>query len=81
MLSVATSADECRLLVDMFLVKSGYPVRVGPFDETPVSEADLEKTGEELSKLAADNAEMERMLVMHYLGGLDDTEGGVTASV
>ncbi|KAI0089258.1 hypothetical protein BDY19DRAFT_1056842 [Irpex rosettiformis] len=72
MVSAASSADECRLIIDMFLVKSGYPVLTGPFDDTPVSEVDLSKAGEELSKKVADNAGMERSLVMHYLGGFDD---------
>lgn len=72
MLSSASSADECRLLVDMFLVRSGYPVLTGPSKETVASEAELSKAGEDLSKKAAENAEMERSLIMHYLGGFDD---------
>lgn len=72
LLSSASSADECRLLVDMFLVRSGYPVLTGPFEETVASEAELSKAGEDLSKKAAENAEMERSLIMHYLGGFDD---------
>lgn len=81
LLSGATSADECRLLVDMFLVKSGYPVLshghhldgAAPVSQ-PVTKQETERAVEEIGKVEAANEEMERSLVMHFLGGFDDAD-------
>ncbi|KAI0686484.1 hypothetical protein BC835DRAFT_1420321 [Cytidiella melzeri] len=73
MLMTATSADECRLLVAMFLVKSGYPVLAhGQVLDEPVAAPEEQhlQPGEETDK----TTEMERSLVMHYLGGFDDED-------
>ncbi|KAI0340869.1 hypothetical protein BDW22DRAFT_356386 [Trametopsis cervina] len=75
LLSVATTADECRLLVDMFFVKSGYPVLTQVDDDIIPVAAPQKLTScpvDEASKIATSNADMERSLIMHYLGGFDD---------
>jgi len=77
LLSMATTADECRLLVDMFLVRSGYPVLMDTGASAPTipqePEAAPSNLEDEASKIASSNIDLERSLVMHYLGGYDDT--------
>ena len=45
LLANASTADECRLLVDMFLAQAGMPLREADFQPDPVSE--LNKRQEE----------------------------------
>lgn len=71
MLSVATTADECRLLVDMFLTRSGFarPIPDGeePRKVSPAVEAAA-------SKIEEFNDGLERSLVALLLGESDDVE-------
>lgn len=69
LLSVATTADECRLLVDMFLIKSGFPLP--PASEqtpTPAPSPEIEQAA---SKIEAFNSDIERSLVSLLLGETD----------
>ncbi|KAI0711045.1 hypothetical protein C8T65DRAFT_695490 [Cerioporus squamosus] len=67
LLTVASSADECRLLVDMFLVKNGVALKdAPPLPESPTSKSPLE---EALSLATKGNDEIERGLVALFLGG------------
>ena len=67
LLTVASSADECRLLVDMFLIKNGVPLKdAPPLPDTPTCKSPLE---EALSLATKGNDEVERGLVALFLGG------------
>lgn len=41
----ATNADECRLLVDMFLAQAGCPVRPGDFRSDPQEPSEQQQAG------------------------------------
>ena len=76
LLNVATSADECRLLVDMFLVKSGVPLK-DPIP-IPVEEPTTKSTLEDALALATKgNEEVERGLVALFLGGGGQVDSSV----
>lgn len=66
LLSVATTADECRLLVDMFLIKSGFSLPPTK-DEVPAP-APSPEVEEAATKIEAFNSDMERSLVGLLLG-------------
>ncbi|EKM59939.1 uncharacterized protein PHACADRAFT_181874 [Phanerochaete carnosa HHB-10118-sp] len=66
LLAVATTADECRLLADMFLIKSGF--HLPPTNEeipTPAPSPDVEDTA---AKIDIFNSDIERSLVGLLLG-------------
>lgn len=66
LLSVATTADECRLLVDMLLIKSGFPLPPAK-DEAPASALSPE-VEEAATKIEVFNNDLERSLVGLLLG-------------
>ncbi|KAI0750620.1 hypothetical protein C8Q80DRAFT_1099245 [Daedaleopsis nitida] len=71
LMNVATSAEECRLLVDMFLVKSGVPIKDPapvpvPEDSPTTAKSSLE---EALALATKGNDDVERGLVALFLGG------------
>lgn len=75
LLTHATNADECRIIVDMFLVKSGlHPDSVNPGSSypspPPEAPVDLPSTAE---------TELESSLVELFLGGAGDVEADVDA--
>lgn len=70
LLNVATSAEECRLLVDMFLVKNGIPLKDPVPVPVPVEATTSKSPLEEALTLASKgNDEVERGLVALFLGG------------
>ena len=82
LLAVATSADECRLVVDLFLVRSGFPLKdpasasaaPGEGGEGEKGAGDVAKKLEDaIATRAAEEAETERGLVALFLGGDDAT--------
>ena len=90
LLGAATSAEECRLVVDLFLVKSGFPLK----EPAPASSTAAAAAGEEggggggadaakkledaIAASGAADAEVERGLVALFLGG--DDANGLTSS-
>ncbi|KAH9948752.1 hypothetical protein B0H21DRAFT_211629 [Amylocystis lapponica] len=67
LLLVATTADECRLLTDMFFARNGFPYRTPPAvitPDTPPPTADVSRT-----QLETLNNDLERSLVELFLGG------------
>ncbi len=68
LLSVATTADECRLLVDMFMCKAGFPLSVTPSidPDAPKSSSTVDVA---VSKLETVNDDLESSLVAFLLGG------------
>ncbi|KAM5534468.1 hypothetical protein V8D89_011935, partial [Ganoderma adspersum] len=85
LLGSATSAEECRLVVDLFLMKSGFPLNV-PAPASAVATAGEEEGGVDAAKKLEDaiaasgaaDAEVERGLVALFLGG--DDANGLTSS-
>ncbi|KAI0784862.1 hypothetical protein C8Q75DRAFT_373065 [Abortiporus biennis] len=75
LLSVATTADECRLLVDMFLAKNGCPPM---FDASPSPQrsqrpsSQSRRPDEVSSEIQTKNEELERGLVSLLLGEEED---------
>lgn len=66
LLSVATTADECRLLVDMFLSKSGFPLP--PAANQVATPAPSPEVEEAAAKIEVFNSDVERSLVGLLLG-------------
>lgn len=64
LLSAATTADECRLLMDMFFARNGFPYRTPP----PSASPSLDTTLVELETL---NNELECSLVELFLNGCE----------
>ncbi|GJE87477.1 hypothetical protein PsYK624_035600 [Phanerochaete sordida] len=66
LMSVATTADECRLLVDMFLIKSGFPLPPAANEvPTPAPTPEVEEAA---TKIATFNGDLERSLIGLLLG-------------
>ncbi|KAI0650830.1 hypothetical protein C8Q79DRAFT_902758 [Trametes meyenii] len=65
LMGAATNADECRLLVDMFLAKNGLAPKTPAIAE-PEAKASLDDA---LALATAGNDEVERGLVALFLGG------------
>lgn len=80
LLSVATTADECRLLVDMFLCKSGFPLPAAR-DGEPTLPAATPEVERAAARVEAFNSDIERSLVALLLGDgeadAEDAEGAV----
>ncbi|KIP10405.1 hypothetical protein PHLGIDRAFT_115528 [Phlebiopsis gigantea 11061_1 CR5-6] len=68
LLSVATTADECRLLVDMFLIKSGFPLPSAKDEEVAPAPAASKEVEQIASKIETFNEDIERSLVFLLLG-------------
>lgn len=66
LLALATSADECRLLVDIFLARQGIPYK-SPSINSSISE-------DVLAKVASHNTTLENIVVEVLLGGGDIDE-------
>ena len=79
LLAVATTADECRLLVDMFLIKSGFPLPSARDAEAAAPVAASKAVEQVAAKIETFNEDIERSLVSLLLGDgeseseLDDT--------
>ena len=71
LLTVATTADECRLLVDMFLARSGFPVGKSVSEAVGGLAPDVDATA---SALEDYNDSLERSLVSAMLGDEDDKD-------
>ncbi|OBZ70223.1 hypothetical protein A0H81_09784 [Grifola frondosa] len=72
LLSSATNADECRLLVDMFLAKNGFPSKA----TTPSVDTTQLSPPENMEKSECINDSLERSIVALLLGGdHEDAEG------
>ncbi|KAI8982769.1 hypothetical protein BD414DRAFT_418879 [Trametes punicea] len=69
LMGAATSADECRLLVDMFLARNGLAPKTVPAAEPPVSRSPAASLDEALTLARRGNDEIERGLVALFLGG------------
>ncbi|KAH9939258.1 uncharacterized protein BXZ73DRAFT_44012 [Epithele typhae] len=67
LLARATTADECRLVVDLFLARNGFPFRELP--STAPVEATIAQTEDALVLAARDADDIERGLVALFLGG------------
>ncbi|TBU43298.1 hypothetical protein BD309DRAFT_864596 [Dichomitus squalens] len=73
LLEAATSADECRLLVDLFLVKNGFALKESVASSPAADTAGLAvgtgKLEDALALAAREAQEVERGLVALFLGG------------
>ena len=67
-LQSATSPEECRLVVDMFLAKNGFPLKDAPVPAAAAAAAP-EKVEDALALAAKGVEEVERGLVALFLGG------------
>ncbi|OJT09082.1 hypothetical protein TRAPUB_25 [Trametes pubescens] len=65
----ATNADECRLLVDMFLAKNGLAPKTLSASEPAVPQSPVVSLEEALALATAGNDDIERGLVALFLGG------------
>ncbi|KAL1944100.1 hypothetical protein VTO73DRAFT_3285 [Trametes versicolor] len=65
----ATNADECRLLVDMFLAKNGLASKTLAASEPAVPQSPVVSLEEALALATAGNDDIERGLVALFLGG------------
>ncbi|OCH94528.1 hypothetical protein OBBRIDRAFT_789216 [Obba rivulosa] len=84
LMTVATSADECRVLMEMFLARNGFPCKT---PAPPAAPAAADASGAR-GDAAAQDEEHERSLAEMYLGGGDveyyeeeSSEGSVQSSV
>ncbi len=72
LLSAATTADECRLIVDMFLAKNGV---VTPSDPSKIKTIPSYSSPHALAtEIKTQNEDIERSLVAALLGGADDDD-------
>ena len=69
LLGAATSADECRLLVDLFLVKNGFALKEPMAASSAADATGTPKLEDALALAAQEAQEVERGLVALFLGG------------
>ncbi|KAI0920778.1 hypothetical protein AcW1_005045 [Taiwanofungus camphoratus] len=72
LLSVATTADECRLLIDMFFARNGFTCKAASDSSSSLPQA---QNGAH-AKLLSENDDLERSLVEFFLGGGDQQVEG-----